>query len=69
MKAIPKRTFLLRQEIGDGGVKKDIIARKGEKIEVTEKEAVRFFGSFDLDDKEKKRLTMVAKQQKYTRLV
>lgn len=69
MKAIPKRTFLLRQEIGDGGVRKDIIARKGEKIEVTEQEAVKFWGNFELDDKEKKRLLTVAKQQKYLRVV
>jgi len=39
MKMIPTRTFLLRQSEGTDGKLKDVIARKGEAIEVTKKEA------------------------------
>jgi hypothetical protein len=37
MKVTPKRTFLLRQVDGPNG-KTDVIAKKGEKIEVTDDE-------------------------------
>lgn len=47
MKVIPKRTFLLKQvEAGEGKVK-DVIARKGEAIDVTEKEYRQFVSSFE----------------------
>jgi hypothetical protein len=46
MKVISKRTFLLRQEEADGGKMKDVIARKGEVADVTEKEYKRFINDF-----------------------
>jgi len=61
MKLIPKKTFLLRQDEIEGGKKKDVIAKKGVAIEVTEKEAVRFFGHFMLTDAEKKRVVSAAR--------
>ncbi len=36
---IPTRTFLLKQDEGSNGKIKDVIAKKGEVIEITEKEA------------------------------
>lgn len=45
MKMIPTRTFLLKQEEDSKGKMKDVIARKGEAIEVTEKEAKKYNAS------------------------
>ena len=56
MKVIPKKTFLLRQVEVEGGKKKDVIAKQGQKIEVSEKEAVMFFGLFEMDEADKKKL-------------
>lgn len=62
MKVTPKKTFLLRQTELEGGKKKDVIAKKGEKIEVTDKEAAAFYGLFEFSDEDKKKLLMRAKQ-------
>jgi hypothetical protein len=56
MKVIPKKNFLLRQIELEGGKKKDVIANKGVKIEVTDKEAAAFYGLFDFTDEDKKKL-------------
>ena len=45
MKMIPTRTFLLKQDEGSNGKIKDVIAKKGETIEVTEKEAKKYAAS------------------------
>ncbi len=52
MKLIPKKTFLLRQETTEGGKKKDVIAHKGVKIEVTDAESVKFYGYFDFTNEQ-----------------
>jgi len=65
----PKRTFLVRQDEVEGGKKKDVIAHRGKKINLSDREAIKFWGSLDLDDKDKKRLMGVAKAQKLTRTV
>lgn len=69
MKVIPKRTFLVRQEHTGAGRKKDIIARKGEKIEMSEEEAIKFWGSLELSEAEKKSLNAVARANDFKRLV
>jgi hypothetical protein len=75
MKLIPRKTFLLRQENLDGGKVKDVIAHKGQPIEVNEKEAAKFFGYFfegdapESNEKEKKKVVQAAKNQKHTRTV
>lgn len=76
MKLYATRTFLLKQEELEGGKKKDIVAHKGRPIEVTEKEAVRFWGDFTdsekgapPSDKLKARLLKAASDQKLTRVV
>jgi hypothetical protein len=69
MKVIPKKTFLLRQEELDGGRRKDVIAKKGVAIEVTDKEAARFFGYFQFTENEKKKVVTTAQANKYKRLV
>lgn len=62
VKVIPKRTFLLRQEKGSFGTK-DIVVNYGEKIEVEEKEAIQFWGSFEMDDATKAKLLKLNKTQ------
>ena len=69
MKVVAKRSFLVRQEDVEGGKKKDVIAQKGQRIEMTEKEAIKFWGSLDLSDADKKKLLAVSKSQGYKRLV
>ena len=56
MKATPLKTFLLRQDELEGGKKKDVIAKAGVKIDVTEKEAANFYGLLKLSDEDKKKL-------------
>lgn len=46
MKVFAKRTFLLKQEHLDGGKVKDIVARKGEAIDVSEKDYKKFEKDF-----------------------
>lgn len=46
MKVFAKRTFLLKQETLDGGIVKDIVARKGEAIDVTEQDYKKFKNDF-----------------------
>ena len=63
MKLIPKKTFLLKQILEDGKKPKDVVAHKGVAIEVTNEEAVKFAGYFDVsDEKDKKKITDAAKQ-------
>ena len=69
MLVVPKKTFLLRQEEVEGGKKKDVIAKKGVKIEMSEKEAIQFWGGLDLNEKDQKRLLAVAKAQGYKRKI
>ncbi len=61
MKVIPKKTFLLRQDEIEGGKKKDVIAKKGAKIEVTDREAAKFFGILELTEEDKKKLITKSK--------
>jgi len=62
MKVIPKKTFLLRQDEVEGGKKKDVIAKKGVKIEVTDREAAKFFGILEMTEEDKKKLITKSKQ-------
>jgi hypothetical protein len=62
MKVIPKKTFLLRQVEVEGGKKKDVIAKQGVKIEVSENEAAAFYGLFEIDESDKKKLIVRSKQ-------
>lgn len=68
IKAIPKRTFLLRQEEVNGKTK-DVLAKKGEKVDLSEKEAVKFWGSLDISEADKKKLLAYSKQNKVGRIV
>jgi hypothetical protein len=60
IKVIPNRTFLLKQERGMNGVK-DIVAERGVKIQVEEKEAIQFWGSLDISEDDKKKLMQLHK--------
>ena len=61
MKVIPKKTFLLRQDEVEGGKKRDVIAKKGVKIEVTDREAAKFFGILEISEEDKKKLITKSK--------
>lgn len=69
MVVVPKRSFLVRQDDVEGGGKKDVYAAKGVKINLTEREAVKFWGSLDLSEADKKKLLPIAQKNGYKRLV
>ncbi len=69
MKVVPNRTFLLRQEHKDGKLEKTVIARKGEKIEVTSEEAVKFAGYWVADEDTKKKVNEAGKSNQGKRIV
>ena len=69
MIVIPKRNFLVRQDELEGGKKKDVKATKGEKINLTEKEAIKFWGALDLTEADRKKLMPIARANGYKRLV
>jgi hypothetical protein len=68
-KYIPTRSFLVRQEDTETEKKKDITAKRGVSIELTDKEAIKFWGSLKIDDKQKQRLLGIARANSYNRLV
>jgi hypothetical protein len=59
---IPKRTFLLRQERGSNGTK-DVIAERGIKMSIDEKDAIQFWGSLEISDADKAKLMKRHKTQ------
>jgi hypothetical protein len=69
MNVVPKRSFLVRQEEVEGGKRKDVLAKKGEKINLTEKEAIKFWGALDLSEADKKKLLNISKTYGHKRLV
>jgi hypothetical protein len=70
MDVIPNRTFLFKQVEKEGGKKRDVIAKKGELLKgVTEREAVKFWSSFNLTDDQKKKLLPLAKANGWTRVL
>jgi hypothetical protein len=64
-----KKSFLVRQDEVEGGKKKDVKATKGQKINLTEKEAIKFWGALDLTEADKKKLMPIARSNGYKRLV
>ena len=69
MQVIPTRTFLLRQEEVAGGKKKDVYAKKGEKMDLKESEVAKFFGGFELTEQQKKTVTRYANQNGIKRVI
>lgn len=64
-KLTPRKTFLLKQINEDGKKPKDVIAFKGQPIDVTNEEAVKFAGYWNVsDDKDKKKVTDAGKMNK-----
>jgi hypothetical protein len=68
-KYIPTRNFLAKQVRQESGKRKDVNAKKGELIELSDEEAIKFWGSLKLNDDQKKKLNRIAKTEKLTRLV
>ena len=69
MYVIPTRNFLVRQDDVEGGGKKDVNATRGVRINLTEREVVKFWGSLELSDADKKKLLPIARKNDYKRLV
>jgi hypothetical protein len=57
---IPKRTFLLKQERTMNGTK-DIILDRGVKVNIDEADAIKFWGSLEISDKDKANLLKLHK--------
>jgi hypothetical protein len=69
-KLTPKKTFLLKQINEDGKKAKDVIAHAGVPIDVTNEEAVKFAGYWDVrDEKDKKKVTDAGKMNKDARRI
>lgn len=67
-KLTPKKTFLLKQTKEDGKKPKDVIAHAGKEIDVTNEEAVKFAGYWNVsDEKEKKKVMDAGKLNKEAR--
>jgi hypothetical protein len=64
-----KRSFLVKQDELEGGKKKDVKAITGQTINLTEKEAIKFWGALDLTEADKKKLMPIARSNGYKRLV
>jgi hypothetical protein len=62
IEAIATRSILIRQERVNGGEKKDIKTKRGEKVRLSEEEAIKFWGALDLKEADKKSLLKFAKQ-------
>lgn len=73
MKYTATKTFLVRQSDAttDEGkrYKKDTSTVAGQKIELSDKEAIAFWGGLDIPENEKKRLLKVSKQEGYRRRI
>jgi len=74
MQYIAKKTFLVRQVDGKNPktgerVKKDVSAVKGQKIELSDEEAIAFWGGLDIPESEKKRLLRVSKLEGFKRKI
>lgn len=69
IQAIAKKSFLLRQEEIGGGKRKDINTVRGEKIQVSEREAIRFFGGLEISETDTKKLVRISKDQGIKRVI
>lgn len=65
--AIPKRTFLLKQEETSFGKRKDVLAKRGEKVNLSERDAIRFWGALKFNEKDQKMLLEFSKKNKVKR--
>ena len=57
-KLTPKKTFLLKQINEDGKKPVDVIAHAGRPIDVTNEEAVKFAGYWNVEDEKDKKKVM-----------
>lgn len=64
LKLVPNRSILLRQEELGDGKKKDVYTVKGKAIEVTEREAIEFWGAFENKMPEDVKKKLLARSKK-----
>lgn len=74
MQYVAVKNFLVRQIDGkhpktSARIKKDVVAKKGEKIDLSDEEAIKFWGGLDIPDNEKKRLLKISKTEGFKRAI
>ena len=68
IEAIATRNVLIRQE-RVGNVKKDVSTKRGEKIKLSEEDAIKFWGALEIKENDKKSLLKFARQNGVKRKV
>lgn len=63
IECIPTRSFLLKQEELEGGRKKDVYVTRGQKVKLTEREAITFWGGLNIKEADRKKLLQIARTQ------
>lgn len=68
IEVLAKKSILLRQDRVSGKVK-DTFTKKGEKIKVSEEDAIKCWGAFDFTETQSKTLLKYAKDNKLKRVI
>lgn len=68
IEVLAKKSILLRQDKVQGKTK-DTYTKKGEKIKVSEEDAIRCWGAFDFTETQQKSLLKYSKEQKLKRVI
>jgi len=68
IQVVAKKSILLRQD-KVGGKTKDTYTKKGEKISVSEEDAIRCWGAFDFTEAQQKSLLALSKRDKLKRVI
>ena len=67
--ATATKSILLKQEDIGGGLKKDVRTKRGEKMQLTETDAIKFWGAFKFSEKDEKSLLKIAKTNEIKRII
>jgi hypothetical protein len=68
IEVLAKKTILLRQD-KVAGKTKDTYTKKGEKIKVSEEDAIKCWGAFDFTESQQKSLLALSKRDKLKRVI
>lgn len=73
MEYIAKKNFLVRQIDANNAnkerYKKDVTTKRGQKIQLSDEEAIAFWGGLEIPENEKKRLLRISKVEGYKRKI
>ena len=59
----------MRQDILEGGKRKDVCATRGEKLKLSEQDAIKFWGGLKFSESDESNLLKIAKSRKINRLI